>query len=107
MGAAFGVARVLPIRAASRTSATSHGLFGKRRAGSVAARIASRVLPTQPGPTRLIRWPEVSLFLSSAGSLRRPIKLIASAGRLPDLRLGLTLSKRKLLLSEVIGAPTT
>jgi len=55
----------------------------------------------------LIRRAEVSLFLRSAGSLRRPIKIIVSAGRLSDLRLGLAMSNRKLLLSEIIGALTT
>src|SRR5258705_1683378 len=47
-------------------------------------RTASRVLPTPPGPTRLIRRAPASFLLASASSYRRPTKLGASAGRLPD-----------------------
>jgi hypothetical protein len=77
--------------AGSRTSAssTSQVPAGKPRPRSVAIRTASRVLPTPPGPTRLTRRPAVSFLLASASSRRRPRKLAASAGRLPDRWMGL------------------
>jgi hypothetical protein len=39
----------------------------------------------------------VSLFLSSASSERRPIKLVASVGRLPERRIGLAMVNSTLL----------
>src|SRR5689334_1752287 len=75
---------------------------------SAAARIASRVLPTPPGPARLTRRASVSFFLISASSRRRPMKLVASAGRLPECRAGLAISgiKTAALLVPVHQVPT-
>jgi tetratricopeptide (TPR) repeat protein len=85
----------LPTSAGSRTSASStiQAPPRKPRARSAAVRIARRVLPTPPGPTRLTRQAPVSFRLSSASSRRRPMKLDASAGRLPDGRAGLAIVK--------------
>ena len=83
----------LSTRAGSRTSAssTSQAPSGKARARSVPLRIARRVLPTPPGPTRVTRRTVASFFRSSASSRRRPTKLVASAGRLPRRRVGLAM----------------
>ena len=61
--------------------------------GHRAARIASLVLPTPPGPARLTRRASVSFFLTSASSRRRPTKLVASAGMLPARRAGLAMTR--------------
>src|SRR5205085_670030 len=83
----------LPTSSGSWTSASSTNQTpsGKLRPTSMATRIARRVLPTPPGPTRLTRRTDVSFFLSSASSRRRPTKLVDSAGRLPEWRVGLAI----------------
>src|SRR6267143_1335974 len=83
-------------------SSTSHAPPGNPRARSVAIRIARRVFPTPPGPTRLTRRTAPSFFLSSASSRCRPMKVVASAGRLPTWRVGLAMVNRKLLPESVI-----
>ena len=52
---------------------------------SEAARIASRVFPTPPGPTKVTRRASLSFLRVSASSWRRPTKLVVSAGRFPDV----------------------
>src|SRR5215472_3815952 len=88
----------VPTSEGSRTSAssTSQAPLEKPRPRSVAIRAASRLLPTPPGPTRLTRRAVVSFFLSSASSRRRPMKLVASAGTLPERRVGLAMSTSNL-----------
>ena len=80
-------------RAASLTSpsSTNHAPSAKLRANSVPTRMASRVLPTPPGPTRLTTRAVASFCLISPSSRRRPTKVVASAGRLPDACLGLAI----------------
>ena len=78
------------------------GVAVETRDISVAARIARRVFPTPPGPTRLTRRPSVSIFLTSASSRRRPMKLVASAGRLPERRAGLAMT---LIYTGPLAAP--
>ena len=81
-------------RPGSLTSASSTSQPPSRnpRPRSAAIRIASLVLPTPPGPTRLTSRASVSFFLTSASSRRRPTKLVASAGRLPERRAGLAMT---------------
>ena len=95
----------LSTRPGSRTSAssTSHAPSGKARARSVPIRIARRVLPTPPGPTRVTRRTVASFFRSSASSRRRPTKLVASAGRLPRRRVGLAMVTSTVL--RAVGGP--
>jgi hypothetical protein len=86
----------------------SDGLFEPlTRPMSFAIRIASRVLPTPPGPTRLTRRADKSILLSSASSWRRPTKLVASAGRLPEWCLGLAMLSRDYPAVEVLTVSTT
>ena len=66
-------------------------------------RTAKRVLPTPPGPTRLTRHDTLSFLRSSASSPRRPTKLVASAGRLPERRLGLAIILRSIYLPRILG----
>src|SRR6202023_1595788 len=75
-------------------SSTSQAPSGKPRPRSDAMRIASRVLPTPPGPTRLTSRAPDSLVLRSASSRRRPTKLVAAAGRLPKRRDGLAMVRK-------------
>src|SRR5207244_5239265 len=80
-------------RAPSRISAssTSQAPSANPRARSAAARNASRVLPTPPGPTRLTSRLVLSFFLISASSRRRPTKLVVSAGKFPNRWRGLAI----------------
>ena len=82
-----------PTSPGSRTSAssTTHAPAGNPRARSVAIRTARRLLPTPPGPTRLTSRAVTSFFRSSASSRRRPMNVVASAGRLPARRAGLAM----------------
>ncbi len=97
--------RSRPSRAALATSAgsvtsassTSHAPSRKPRARSVPIRSARRVLPTPPGPTRVISRVVRSSFRSSAISRRRPMKLAVSAGRFPGRRSGLAMVERTVL----------
>ena len=73
----------------SSASSTSQAPPAKPRPRLVAMRIARRVLPTPPGPTRLTRRAVASFLLASASSWRRPTKLVVSAGRLPGRSGGL------------------
>ena len=93
---------VLATRPGSRTSAssTSHAPAGNALARSLAARMARRVLPTPPGPTRVTIRAVASLFRRSASSRLRPTKLVGSAGRLPRRRTGLAMVEPKLLRLE-------
>ena len=65
---------------------TSQAPSGNPRDISVAARSASRVLPTPPLPVRVSNRVVVSRCLTSRSSGRRPTKLVRSAGRLDPLR---------------------
>lgn len=67
------------------------GAVREPRASPVAARSASRVLPTPPGPTRLTSRAVASRARSSASSRRRPMKLLASAGRFPQRPLAVAI----------------
>ena len=91
--------KACPTSAGSLTSAssTTHAPPGNPRTRSVAARIASRVLPTPPGPTRLTSRAPASFDRTSASSRRRPTKLVASAGRLPGRRAVLAMLARTVL----------
>src|SRR5207247_1589145 len=91
----------------SRTSAssTSHAPAGKALARSVAARMARRVLPTPPGPTRLTIRTVASFLRSSASSRLRPTKLVASAGRLPGRRTGLAIGAAEITTRRGDGSP--
>src|SRR5215472_2331538 len=61
---------------------TSQTPSGKPRAISAAARKASRVLPAPPLPVSVNSRVVVRRRLTSLSSLRRPTKLVSSAGRL-------------------------
>ncbi|MFD0489488.1 hypothetical protein ACFQ0O_23520 [Saccharopolyspora spinosporotrichia] len=52
---------------------------------ALATRNASRDLPTPPTPVNVVSRDDDSMALTSVISRRRPTKLVASAGRPPDL----------------------
>lgn len=53
------------------------------RRRSTAARKASRVLPTPPGPTKVSSLVRSNAVFTSTSNRRRPTKVVDSAGRLP------------------------
>ena len=63
-------------------------------------------MPTPPGPTRLTRRAVVSFFLISPSSRRRPTKVVASAGRLPERCLGLAILNTSRAGGPVTGSTT-
>ena len=64
-------------------NSTSHTPSPNTRRASVAARSASRVLPTPPIPVNVTRRDADSKLFISDNSVRRPTKLVNSSGRLP------------------------
>jgi hypothetical protein len=66
----------------TRTRSTNHGPSRRSAARSAATLIASRVLPTPPGPTAVTSRCPARASESSARSATRPMNAVTGTGRL-------------------------